>query len=150
MTTKVILLQDVADLGGRGEIVDVADGYARNYLVPQKKAMAATRGAVAQAESMREAQLENLRRVKADAEQLAQSPVGTRVVVAARAGDEGRLFGSIGEADVTETIRKFTGVEIDRKIVTVGNPIKEIGLHEVTLRPHPEVEFQVTLDVIPA
>jgi len=148
--TKVILLQDVADLGGRGEIIDVADGYARNYLLPQKKAMTATRGAVAQAEAMREAALESMRRVKADAEQLAQSLVGTRVVVAARAGDEGRLFGSIGEADVTEAIRKFTGVEIDRKIVTVANPIKEIGLHEVSLKPHPDVEFQVTLDVIPA
>lgn len=148
--TKIILLQDVADLGGRGEIVEVADGYARNYLVPQGKAMAATRGAIAQAEAMREARLESLRRVRADAEQLAQSLVGTRVVVAARAGDEGRLFGSIGEADVTEAIRKFTGVEIDRKIVSVGSPIKEIGLHEVTLSPHPEVEFQVTLDVIPA
>lgn len=150
MSTKVILLQDVADLGKRGEIVDVADGYARNFLVPKRKAVKATPGAVAQAEAMRLAREEAERRARAEAEQLAQNLVGTRVVVAARAGDEGRLFGSIAVHDVVEAIKKFTGEEVDRKIVTIDSPIKEIGLHEVTLTPHPNVEFKVTLDVIPA
>jgi len=150
MSTKVILLDNVPDLGQRGEIVDVADGYARNYLVPKGKAVKATRGAVAQAEAMRQAREETERRLKDDADQLAQSLVGTRVVVAARAGDEGRLFGSIAQHDIVEAIKKFTGVEVDRKIVTIDTAIKEIGLHEVTLKPHPEVEFKVTLDVIPA
>ena len=68
----------------------------------------------------------------------------------ARAGDEGRLFGSVGTADVTEAIKKFTGIEVARAIVRIGTPIKEIGLHEVTLAPHPDVEVKVTLDVIPA
>jgi len=148
--TKLILLEKVDNLGDRGEVVEVADGYARNYLVPQRKAMVATRGAIAKAEGMRQAHIESVRKVKAAAEQLAQSLVGTRVVVAARAGDEGRLFGSIGEADVAEAIRKFTGIELDRKIVSLAQPIKEIGLHEVTVKPHAEVEFQLMLDVIPA
>ena len=150
MSTKVILIQDVPSLGTRGEIVDVADGYARNYLVPRKKAVKATSKAVAQAESMRRAAEESARRAKAEAEQIATTLVGTRVVVAARSGDEGRLFGSIAEHDIVEAIKTFTGIEVERKIITIDDPIKEIGLHEVTMRPHAEVEFKVTLDVIPA
>ena len=147
---RVILTADVTDLGAKGDILDVADGYARNYLVPKSLAMKATPGAVRQAEAMRRARMESERKAKDAAEQLAQSLVGSRVVVAARAGDEGKLFGSVAVADVTEAIKKFTGVEVDRSIVDLSAPIKEIGLHEVAIRPHPEVEFKVTLDVIPA
>jgi large subunit ribosomal protein L9 len=150
MSVKVILLQDVPDLGDRGAIVDVADGYARNYLVPKRKAVKATPGAIAQADAMQKAREETERKLKAEAERLATTLVGTRVVVAARAGDEGRLFGSIPDHHVVEAIKKFTGEEVDRKIVTIDAPIREIGLHEVTLKPHPDVEFKVTLDVIPA
>lgn len=147
---KVILTKPVEDLGEKGDVVDVADGYARNYLVPKKLAVKASDGALRQAESMRVAREEAERRSLDEAEQLAESLAGTRVVVAARAGDSGNLFGSIGTADITEAIVKFTGIDIDRKIVDVGEPIKEIGLHEVVLRPHPEVSVSVTLDVIPA
>jgi large subunit ribosomal protein L9 len=72
------------------------------------------------------------------------------VVVAARAGDAGNLFGSIGTADIAEAIVKFTGVDIDKKIIKIDEPIKEIGLHEIAIRPHADVEVFVTLDVIPA
>ena len=72
------------------------------------------------------------------------------MVVAARAGDEGKLFGSVGAADVTEAIRKFTGVVVAPEIIDLAIPIKEIGLHEVSIRPHADVEFKVILDVIPA
>jgi large subunit ribosomal protein L9 len=147
---EVILTTDVPDLGDKGDIVDVADGYARNFLLPKRKAVAATAGAVRQAESMRRAREEAEIRAKGDAEQLAQALVGSRVVVAARSGDEGKLFGSVSAADVTLAIKKFTGIDVDRAIVRVDTPIKEIGLHEVVLQPHPEVEFRVTLDVIPA
>lgn len=147
---KLILIEDVKDLGQRGEVVDVADGYARNYLVPRGKAVKATAGALAQAEAMQQARLDAERRALEEAQDLANNLSGTRVVVAARSGDEGRLFGSIGDGDVVEAIKKFTGVEVERKVVAVPQPIKEIGLHEVTLSPHPEVQFAVILDVIPA
>jgi large subunit ribosomal protein L9 len=150
VTVKLILVEDVHDLGLKGDVVDVADGYARNYLVPKGKAVKATRGAVAQAEAVRTARIEAAERAKGDAEQLAQALLGTRVVVAARAGDEGRLFGSVAEHDIVEAIKRFTGVEVDRKIISIPAPIKEIGLHEIGLHPHPEVEFSLTLDVIPA
>ncbi len=147
---KVILTKDVADLGGKGDVVDVADGYARNYLVPKKLAVKASAGALKQAESMRLAREETARKALEQAQELAESLTGTRVVVAARAGDSGNLFGSIGASDVAEAIVKFTGVDIDRKIVDIDEPIKEIGLHEVNLVPHPDVTVPVTLDVIPA
>jgi large subunit ribosomal protein L9 len=147
---KVILTSSVEDLGEKGDVVDVADGYARNYLVPRKLAVKASDGALRQADAMRVAREEAERRSLEDAEQLAESLAGTRVVVAARAGDSGNLFGSIGATDITEAIVKFTGIDIDRKIVDVSAPIKEIGLHEVVLRPHPDVSVSVTLDVIPA
>ena len=147
---KVILTKDVADLGNKGEVVTVADGYARNYLVPRSLAVKATDGALRQAEAMRIAREEALIAARQEAEGYAQSLTGTRVVVAARAGDEGKLFGSIGDGDIAAAITKFTGITVDRKIVEIDAPIREIGLHEVMLRPHPEVEFAVTLDVIPA
>ncbi len=147
---KVILTKDVADLGTKGDVVDVADGYARNYLVPQSLAVKATPGSLQQAEAMRQAREEAERKARQAAESLAQNLVGTRVVVAARAGDEGKLFGSIGTADISAAILKFTGVEVDRSDIRIAAPIKEIGLHEVGVQPHPDVDFSVTLDVIPA
>jgi large subunit ribosomal protein L9 len=147
---KVILTKDVPDLGTKGDIVDVADGYARNYLVPKSLAVRATSGSLQQADAMRQARVEAERRARADAESLQQALMATRVVVAARSGDEGKLYGSIGAADVAEAIKTFTGIDIDRGIVMIDAPIREIGLHDVTVQPHPEVEFAVTLDVIPA
>lgn len=147
---KLILTKDVADLGNKGEVVNVSDGYARNYLVPRSFAVKATAGALREADSMRVAREESLRAARQEAEGYAQSLTGTRVVVAARAGDEGKLFGSIGEGDIAAAISKFTGIVVDRKIIRVDGPIKEIGLHEVILEPHSEVQFSVTLDVIPA
>jgi large subunit ribosomal protein L9 len=147
---KVILTKDVEDLGQQGDVVDVADGYARNYLVPRSYAIKASEGALRQAETMRLAREEALQAALEEAETFAQSLTGTRVVVAANAGDEGRLFGSISESDIATAITKFTGIEVNHKIIALDTPIKEIGLHEVALRPHPEVEFIVALDVIPA
>ncbi len=147
---QLILTKDVAGLGDKGEVVDVAAGYARNYLLPRSLAVRATTGALKQAESMRVAREESRQRELEAAQSLGQALVGTRVVVAARAGDEGKLFGSIGTADIAAAIKKFTGIEVERQHIAVDQPIKEIGLHEVEVRPHPEVEFQVTLDVIPA
>ena len=147
---RLILLSDIADLGHRGDIVEVADGYARNFLLPRKHAIKATEGAIAQAEALRRARAEAERQKKEEAERVATQLVGTRVVLAAQAGDEGKLYGSIGVSDVIEGIKKFTGVELDRKAVEIPVPIKAIGLHEVRVRLHPEVEFPVTIDVIPA
>ena len=147
---KLLLTDDVTPLGKKGDVVDVSDGYARNYLLPKKKAVKATDGAIRQAEAMRVAREESERQAKEQAERVATQLVGTRVVIAAQAGDEGKLYGSVGVADVVEGIRKFTGVEVDRKAVMLANPIRDIGLHEVQIHLHSQVEFPITLDVIPA
>ena len=147
---KVILTKTVEDLGAKGDVVTVADGYARNYLIPKKHAVKASDGALKQADSMRQARIETEKQSLSDATALAASLTDTRVVVAARAGDAGNLFGSIGAQDIAAAIVKFTGVEVDTKIVAIDVPVKEIGLHQIVLRPHPEVEVSITLDVIPA
>ena len=147
---NVILLTDVADLGGKGDIVDVSNGYARNYLLPKKMEMKATDGAIKQADKLRQMRIETEAKAKDAAEELARNLVGSRVVIAARSGDEGQLFGSVGTHDIAEAVKKFSGVEIPSAIIDIPQPIKEIGLHEVTMLPHPEVQFNVTLDVIPA
>jgi large subunit ribosomal protein L9 len=146
---KVVLTADVASLGNRGDIVDVSDGYARNYLLPRDLAQKATSGAVASAAKAVASRAATERKALEEAQDLATALSGQRVVLAAQAGDEGRLYGSVTLADVAEGIRKFTGISIDRKHIELPQPIKAIGLHEVQIRLHPEVEFSVNIDVIP-
>ncbi|HEX5671935.1 MAG TPA: 50S ribosomal protein L9 [Acidimicrobiia bacterium] len=146
---KVVLTADVAALGNRGEIVDVSDGYARNYLLPRDLAQKATSGAVASAAKAAASRAATERKALEAAQDLATALSGQRVVLAAQAGDEGRLYGSVTLADVAEGIRKFTGISIDRRHIELPQPIKTIGLHEVQIRLHPEVEFSINVDVIP-
>lgn len=147
---RLVLTSQVDGLGAEGDIVDVADGYGRNYLLPRNLATKATGGALRHAVAVKDSREESARKARAEAESIASSLVGSRVVVAAQAGDEGKLFGSIGAQDIIEGVKKFTGVELDRKSVVLERPIKDIGLHEVPVKLHPEVEFTLTLDVIPA
>ena len=147
---KLILTSDVDQLGKRGDVVDVADGYARNYLLPRSHAVKATPGALEQAEAVREARIEAERKAKEEAENIATQLVGSRVVIAAQAGDEGQLYGSVGVPDVVEGIKRFTGIELTKDQVELEQPIKAIGLHEIRIKAHQDVEFPLTLDVIPA
>jgi large subunit ribosomal protein L9 len=147
---RVILTKDVPAVGLKGDVLEVADGHARNYLLPRELAVRATAAAEQRAEGIRRARHEAEQRAVGEAQQLAEALGGQVVVVAARAADEGRLYGSIGIRDITEAVRKFTGVEVPHEHIDLRSPIKAIGLHEVRVRPHPDVEFGFTLDVIPA
>ena len=147
---KLVLNTDVKSLGERGDVVDVSDGYARNYLLPRKLASKATAASIAAAEQAVATRGAAERKLRQEAEDLASQLGGTRVVLAAQAGDEGRLYGSVGVVDVVEGIRKFTGIQIDRKHVELVEPIKAIGLHQVTVRFHPDIAVPVIIDVIPA
>ena len=148
--TKLILIKDVDGVGTTGQVVDVSDGYARNYLLPKHLAVKASEGALKNAEGARRARDETERRSREEAEAVATQLVGSRVVIAAQSGDEGKLFGSIGIADIVEGVQKFTGIELDRRTVRLDEPIKSIGLHEATIRLHKDVEFALSLDIIPA
>jgi large subunit ribosomal protein L9 len=147
--TKLILIKDVDGVGAAGQVVQVSDGYARNFLLPKHFAVNASDGALKNAEAANKARQETERRGRDAAQLIATQLVGTRVVIAAQAGDEGKLFGSIGVADVVEGVQKFTGIELDRKTVRLAEPIKTIGRHEAIIKLHSDVEFPLSLDIIP-
>ena len=147
---KLILTQDVSGLGGPGDVVEVAPGYGRNYLVPQGLAIAATRGAEKQIATIRRAREVREVRDLGQAQQISSQLSGLSVRLPARSGDGGRLFGSITSADVVAAVQKAGGPTLDRRLVTLNNPIKSLGSHTVTVRVHPEVAATVTLEVVPA
>ena len=144
---KVVLRADVGALGHKGDVLDVADGYARNYLVPRGLAFRATDGALAQAETMRRSRAVRDERDRAAAEEVARRLVPEVVRVAARTGAGGRLFGSDTTADVVEAVRAQTGIELDRRRLHLDEPIREVGTHRVAARLHSEVEFPITVEV---
>src|SRR5262245_55245599 len=138
---KVILRTDVDSLGKRGDILDVSDGYARNFLVPRGLAMKASAGASAQAASMRRARDQRDAQDRAAAEALATTLVPRVITVTARAGGEGRLFGSVTTADISAAIEAQTNVQIDRRKLVLPEPIKTLGTHIVPAKLHADVEF---------
>ncbi len=146
---KVILQRQVDNLGVPGDVVDVADGYARNYLIPRGMAAQATKGGVRHAGRLRARHTERVQKVVAEAQVLAERLSASPVRIPARAGGDGRLFGSITGADVAGALEQASGVEIDRKQVRLDDPIRSVGTHEVLVHLHPEVNATVTVDVVP-
>ena len=145
---KVILREDVNGVGKRGDICEVADGYARNLLLPKGLAMKATAGAASQAASMRRARDTKDAADRSAAQDIATKLVPTRITLTARAGAEGKLFGSITTSDIAEAVQAQTGIELDRRNLHLDEPIKTLGEHLATARLHTEVEFPITLDIV--
>ena len=145
---KVILRADVEGLGKRGDIVDVSAGYGRNYLLPRGMAMLASDGAVDQAAKMRRARDLRDSQDREAAQTIASALVPKVITISAKAGHEGRLFGSVTSADVVAAVREQTGIELDRRHVE-AEPIKSVGQHTVTAKLHSTVSFPITLDVVP-
>jgi len=147
---KIVLRDDVENLGHKGDVVDVADGYARNYLVPRGLAMKATKGVVAQAEAMRRNRsVKEARDVEAAQTQAAQLE-GARIEIPARAGEGGKLFGSVTATDVADAIQAQRGIEVDRRRVGLDEPVKELSEVDVTVKLHTGVEATVTVVVVAA
>ena len=142
---RVVLRADVENVGKKGDVLDVSDGYARNYLIPKGRAIRATAGVEAQAAAMRRSRDLKDARDRESAETVARSVVSTVVRIPARAGAEGRLFGSVTTADVAAQ----SGVQLDRRRLVMEEPIRSLGTHEVPVRLHPDVEFRVTVEVVP-
>jgi large subunit ribosomal protein L9 len=147
---RVLLRSDVERLGKRGDIVDVADGFARNFLLPEHRAVVATAGVEAQAAAMRRAR--DLREAadREAAETVARVLTATTVQIPVRAGTGGRLFGSVTAADVVAAVERQAGAVIDRRRVDLAEPIKTVGVHHVAVRLHGDVVAHVTVDVVPA
>jgi large subunit ribosomal protein L9 len=146
---KLILTADVPNLGAPGDIVEVKDGYGRNYLLPRKMAVVATRGAEKQVASIQRAQKARAIRDLGHAKEVAQQLGGLSITVKAKAaGDSGRLFGSVTASDVVDAVRAAGGPPLDRRAVEVPGQIKTIGTHHVTVRVHPEVTAEVAVAVV--
>ena len=145
---KIVLRADVENLGHKGDLVEVAPGYARNYLVPKGLAIAASPGATRQAEAMRRSRQVRDKREKEGAEATARQLAAKRIEIRARSGEGGRLFGSVTSTDIAEAVEAQTGVHLDRRKLHV-EPIKTLGTHEVAVRLHSEVDVPLTIDVLP-
>ena len=147
---KVILRSDVDNVGKKGDIVDVANGFARNFLLPRGYAFEATGGAVRQAGSMRRARDLKDANDRATAEEIARRLVPAVITVKARAGAEGRLFGSVTVADLVAAVADQTHVDIDRRKIHLRDPIKSLGTHVVPVKLRTDVEFSFTVEVVPS
>ncbi len=147
---KLILNQEVAGLGAPGDVVEVKDGYGRNYLVPRGFAQLWTKGADKQIATIRRAREVREVRDTAQATEIKTQLASLTVKLPARSGEGGRLFGSITSADVVDAVSKAGGPKLDRRLVQLPAPIKSLGQHTVTVKVHPEVEATVTLDVVKA
>jgi large subunit ribosomal protein L9 len=147
---KVVLRADVPNVGNKGDVLDVADGYGRNFLVPRGLALQASKGAVDQAVSMRRAREQRDARERGSAEDLAARLTPEVITVPAKAGAEGRLFGSVTAADVVAAVESQTGVALDRRKVHLEEPIKALGRHEVPVRLHSAVELRLAVEVVTA
>ena len=147
---RIVLHETISGLGNRGDIVEVSDGYARNYLIPKGRAQQASPGVEAQAASMKKAwQVRNAKEREA-AEEVAKVLVATTIEITARAGGEGRLFGSVTSADVAEAVHSQVGIELDRRMIELDEPIRSVGTHAVSVRPHSDVQFPVSVSVVAA
>ncbi|MBA3282831.1 MAG: 50S ribosomal protein L9 [Acidimicrobiia bacterium] len=144
---RLILRADVKGVGNKGDVVDVTNGYGRNYLLPRGLAFVSTSGAESQAEGMRRSRDVKDAAARAAAEDVAKSLVNSPVNIAARVGADDRLFGSITTSDIAEAIVAQKGVEIDRKQIVLSEPIKTVGTHLVPVKLHASVEFPVTVEV---
>ncbi len=145
---KLILKQEVAGLGGPGDLVEVADGYGRNFLLPQGKAMLATKGAEKQIAAIRRAREVRDVRDLGSAKELAAQLGALPVTLTARAGEGGRLFGSVTTNDVVDAVSRAGGPKLDKRRIVIAAPIKALGTHAVTVKVHPEVDATVSLEVV--
>jgi large subunit ribosomal protein L9 len=146
---KLILTQEVAGLGAPGDVVEVRDGYGRNFLVPRGSAIRWTKGGERTIESIKTARSTREVRDLDHAKQIKATLEGTTVSLPVRAGEGGRLFGAVTVGDIAEAI-SAAGAEVDKRKIILGNPIKSLGTHQVIVKVADEVDATVNLNVVPA
>ena len=145
---KVVFLQDIEGSGRVGEIKNVADGYARNFLLPRGLAAPATAAAIKKAEARAAAEARSQAQLDEQAQALAEKLAGSAITIVAKAGRKGRLFGSVTQADIAQEITNILGQEVDRHQVLLAEPIKEIGSHEVVIQLTRNVQPTISLEVL--
>ncbi len=146
---KLILTQEVSGLGAPGDVVEVKDGYGRNFLIPRGFAIRWTKGGEKTVDSIKLARSSREVRDLDMANEIKAKLEGSPINVPVRAGEGGRLFGAVTVSDIAEAV-KAAGAEVDKRKILVGNPIKSLGSHQVTVKVHDEVDALVNLNVVPA
>ena len=147
---KLILTQEVTGLGAPGDVVEVKDGYGRNYLVPRGEAIRWTRGAEKTVDSIKAARVSRAVRDHDHAAQIKAKLESAPVSVKVRSGEGGRLFGAVTVAEIAGALAEASGEQVDKRTIILGNPIKSLGSHQVSVKLHDEVSATVALNVIPA
>ncbi len=147
---KLILTQEVTGLGGPGDVVEVKDGYGRNYLVPRGVAIRWTRGAEKTVESIKSARASRAVRDHDHAAQIKAKLEAQPVNVSVRAGSGGRLFCAVTAGEIAGALSAASGEPVDKRTIVLGNPIRSLGAHEVSVKLHDEVSATVNLNVVPA
>jgi large subunit ribosomal protein L9 len=144
---KVILKDDIKSLGKMGQVVNVADGYARNYLVPKGLAVEANTKNIKSLEHEKRIIGEKAKKIKNSAQDLSDKISSVTIVIKANAGEEGKLFGSVTTMDIAEAL-KNEGIDIDKKRISLDEPIKRLGTYSVSLKLHSEISTQVNVQVV--
>ena len=147
---KLILTQEVDGLGAPGDVVEVKDGYGRNYLVPRGLGIRWTRGGEKTIESIKSARTARAARDEDHAKEIKTKLEANAVNVKVRSGEGGRLFGAVTTSEIADAIGEVSGEKVDRRTIVVVNPIKSLGSHEVSVKLHDEVSATVALNVVPA
>jgi large subunit ribosomal protein L9 len=147
---KLILTHEVTGLGAPGDVITVKDGYGRNYLLPRGYAIAWTKGAEKQVDTIRKARKSREVRDLGHAQELKAELEKLNVRLATRAGESGRLFGSVTVADIADAVSKSGGPAVDKRKIEIPNPIKTVGAHRVSVRLHPEVSATVGVNIVAA
>ncbi|MGB9803209.1 50S ribosomal protein L9 [Desulfofundulus sp.] len=146
---KVILLEDVKNLGSRGSVVNVSDGYARNFLIPRGLAVEATPGKMKELAQQKAVEARKRQEAEARARDLAARLDGLTVQIKARVGEGGRLFGAVSSKDIAEALEQQYRVTIDKKKILLKEPIRQLGEQTLVIKLHPSVQAQVKVAVLP-
>ncbi|MBD5264719.1 MAG: 50S ribosomal protein L9 [Bacteroides sp.] len=144
---KIILKENVADLGYKDDIVEVKDGYGRNYLIPQGKAIIASAAALKQLAEDQKQRAHKIAKIKADAEAAAAALEGVRLTIGAKTSSTGTVFGSVNAIQIAEALEKL-GHNVDRKIIVIKEPVKEVGVYTATIKFHKEVSKDIEFEVV--
>ncbi len=144
---KVILKENVADLGYKDDVVEVKDGYGRNYLIPQGKAIIASAAALKQLAEDQKQRAHKIAKIKADAEAAAAALEGVRLTIGAKTSSTGTVFGSVNAIQIAEALEKL-GHNVDRKLINIKEPVKEVGVYTATIKFHKEVSKDIEFEVV--
>lgn len=147
---KVILLEDVKNVGKKGALINASDGYAKNFLLPKKLAMEATKGNINELELKKRAEEKKKQQELEDAKILAEKLSKHEVVISVKTGENGKLFGSVTNKEIAEAFEKQTGIAIDKKKVVLEEPFKMVGTRTVTVKIHPQVSAEITVKIVEA